>query len=73
MYGKNWAIVSGDYFRSFEAPEITACIRNKGRPLLLDHWLLVFGKWLFYFELIGLVLPLAFIFEIWHVHCRRRR
>ena len=31
---------------------------------------MIFGKW-FYVELGGLVLPLAFIFEIWHVHCRR--
>ena len=32
----------------------------------------IFGKQ-FYFELVGLVLPFAFISEIWHVHCRRRR
>ena len=33
-------------------------MRNKGRPL----WLLIFGNW-FYFELVGLVLPFAFIFD----------
>ena len=34
-------------------------MRNKGRPL----WLSIFGKW-FNFELVGLVFPFAFIFEI---------
>ena len=34
-------------------------MRNKGRPL----WLLIFGTW-FYFELVGLVMPFAFIFDI---------
>ena len=35
-------------------------MRNKGRGRPL--WLLIFGKW-FYFVLVGLVFPFAFIFD----------
>ena len=62
-----WAIISGDCFHGFEVPKKTP-IRNVGSSLRL----LTFGNW-FHDELVGLVLPFAYIVDIRHVRCRRQR